>query len=604
MEFDQLHHEPKSQYAYLYDKDTLHIRLRVKKNQTNNVKLIYGDPFLYKQGEDTNRYMWAPYEDGTPLIKEYETEFYDFFFIALSAEYKRVKYAFVIDDHYLYGAKEVVDLKKNPTLRFNLFNYFNFPFFNEEDLFNAPSWVKDQVWYSIFPERFHNGNPSIGKDHILPWGQTDKYSNDLFFGGDLEGIRQKLTYLKDIGFTGLYLTPIFHASTSHKYDTIDYYTIDPDFGTNESFKTLVDEAHALGMKVMLDAVFNHCGLKHPYFIDVLENGKKSPYFDYFYIIDENKPLLPLPYKELIDQPKSVLKSLFSDVSKINYRTFAFTPFMPKLNTMYKPLQQELLNISTYWIKNYDIDGWRLDVSNEIPHAFWREFRKAVKEAKKDAYIVGENWDNSNPWLKGDQFDAVMNYEILFPIWQYFGFQKEFIKINTEHFIYRINKVLTDYPKNILESMYNLVDSHDTSRIMHICDHQVDVVKLVYLFLFTFPGSPSIFYGGEIGLIGGHDPDNRRCMPWDEESHKHPLKEFIKTLIKLRKSEASFKAVDFKWIKQGDLLMYEKENCLFVINNSSNPAEFSLPKNYSNGTLLLGNNKSNQIKPYGYLVIKR
>ncbi len=604
MEFDQLHHEAKSQYAYLYDESTLHIRLRIKKNQTNNVKLIYGDPFLYHRGEDTNRYLWAPYEDGAPLIKEYETEFYDFFFIALSAEYKRVKYAFLIDDTYLFGAKEVVNLNEYPDLRFNLFNYFNFPFFNEEDLFKAPSWVKDQVWYSIFPERFHNGNPSIEKPHILPWGQTDKYSNDLFFGGDIEGIRQKLNYLKDIGFTGLYLTPIFHASTSHKYDTIDYYKIDPDFGSNEDFKRLVDEAHALGLKVMLDAVFNHCGLRHPYFLDVLENGKKSPYYDYFYIIDESKPLLNVPYKELLGKPKEVLKSLFSDVRQINYRTFAFTPFMPKLNTMNPALKKELLNISTYWIKEYGIDGWRLDVSNEIPHAFWREFRQAVKAANNDAYIVGENWDNSNPWLKGEQFDAVMNYEILFPIWQYFGFQKDFIKIDTTNFIYRINKVLTDYPKNVLEAMYNLVDSHDTSRIMHICNHQVDVVKLVYLFLFTFPGSPSIFYGGEIGLIGGHDPDNRRCMPWDEETHNHPLKSFLKTLISLRKNEAGFKAVDFKWIKQDNLLIYEKADLLFVINNSLESISLNIPKKYLDATILFTNSSKETLNPYGYLVLKQ
>ncbi|MFU8785951.1 MAG: glycoside hydrolase family 13 protein [Candidatus Izemoplasmataceae bacterium] len=608
MHFDMIHHEPKSQYAYLYDKDTVHIRLRTKKGLTNDVKLIFGDPFLYKKGKDTDRYAWAPYEDGIIMEKDYETEFYDFYFIAIKPEYKRVKYAFILDNQYLYGAKEVVDLHEHKGLRFNLFNYFNFPFLNEEDLFKAPTWVKDQVWYSIFPERFNNGNTDVDKPNILPWGKTDEYSNNLLFGGDLKGITEKLEYLSDIGFTGLYLTPIFHASASHKYDTIDYYTIDPSFGTNEDFKKLVEKAHSLNMKVMLDAVFNHCGLKHPYFLDVLENGKKSPYYDYFYIIDENKPLLPIDYKDLLNTPRKHLRKLFEDVSVINYRTFAFTPFMPKLNTMHEPLKKELLDISEYWIKNYDIDGWRLDVSNEIPHAFWRAFKTVVKNAKPDAYIVGENWDNSNPWLKGDQFDAVMNYEILFPIWQFFGFQEDFPKITSKQFKERINKVLTDYPKNVLEAMYNLVDSHDTSRITHICNYNIDVVKLVYLFLFSFPGSPSIFYGGEIGLIGAHDPDNRRCMPWDEESHTHPLKSFIKALITLRQSEESFKTVDFKWHTADidGLLIYQKNDLLYILNNQDKETSLTIPDDFKNGTLLLGTESSlpKFLSKYSYYVIKQ
>jgi len=611
MNFDSFHHEAKSNYAYLYDKEHIHLRLKVKKGLTNNVKLIFGDPFYYKAQEDTNRYAWHPFEDGLVMTKDYETEHHDFFFVSVNPTFKRMKYAFLIDDQYLYGAREVVDLEKYPELRYNLFNYFNFPYVNEEDLFSPPSWVKDQVWYSIFPERFNNGDPSINKENTLPWGSEETVSNDQFYGGDLRGIIQKLDYLKDMGFTGIYMTPIFHAKASHKYDTIDYYTIDPNFGTNDDFKELVEKAHERGIKVMLDAVFNHSGLYHPFFLDVIEKGKKSKYYECFYIIDESKPVLPYPPSELKEKSREEMKELFKP-ENINYRTFAFTPFMPKLNTMNPLMKEYLLDVSRYWIEEYDIDGWRLDVSNEIPHAFWRAFRKTVKDAKSDAYIVGENWDNSNPWLKGDQYDAVMNYEILFPVWQFFGTNIDFPNYTAQEFIYRINKVLTDYPKNVLESMYNLVDSHDTSRIMHLCDNNPNIVKLAYIFLFSFAGAPSIFYGGEIGLTGDHDPDNRRCMPWDESNQDLDLKAFLKRLITVRKATNELKYADIYWheTNHSHCLMYQKDDVLIILNNQSSKQEILLPKAYQEkrvtdlfNDLPVTLSQTITLDPYGFIIVQ-
>ena len=221
--------------------------------------------------------------------------------------------------------------------------------------------------------------------------------------------------------------------------------------------------------------------------------------------------------------KDKIGHMFRSPELLNYRTFAFTPYMPKLNTSNQIMREHLLDVAKFWIEKYDIDGWRLDVSNEVAHRFWRDFRDTVKTAKKETYIVGENWDNSNPWLLGDQYDGVMNYEILIPIWNYFGTNIDNPKYSSTQFKYRINKVLTDYPKNVLRSMYNLVDSHDTTRILEICSNNEELVKLPYLFLFTFPGAPSIYYGGEIGLTGKHDPDNRHCMPKDISLHNLNIK---------------------------------------------------------------------------------
>ena len=596
-----MYHEAKSEYAYLYDVDTVHLRVRIKRNLNPTIKVIYGDPFMRDENKD-----WAPYEDGALMIKEGDTSAFSYYFIALKPAHKRMKYAFIVNDAYLYGPKGSFPLPKDKKYRYDLAHYFNFPFLNDADRFKAPSWVEDQVWYSIFPSRFNNGDASLDKPTTLEWNETTDVDNTLDFGGDLRGIINKLDYLSDMGFTGIYMTPIFHASSKHKYDTIDYYTIDPEFGSNDDFKELVEKAHARGIKIMLDAVFNHSGFYHPYFQDVLENEKQSPYYDYFYIIDNNKPVLPFD-KDNIPASRQAVQQKIKAAGGLNYRTFAFTPFMPKLNVMHPTLKQELLDISRYWIEKYGVDGWRLDVSNEIPHAFWREFRSTVKSANPEAYIVGENWDNSWPWLMGDQYDAVMNYELLYPLWDFFGKEGT---LSAESFMHAINRVRFSYPKNVTRALYNLLDSHDTERIMYKAGGEIKRVKLAYLFMFTYPGAPSVYYGGEIGLSGAHDPDNRRCMPWGEGENKE-LKTFIKRLITLRKTVDSFKSDAYIWHHATDnVLVYEKNKTLFIINNNPETNNIDLPEAFQNKAFVslieakaIDVKKSVTLPPFEALILK-
>lgn len=571
-------HEAKSSYAYLYDKDTIHIRLKATKGKVKSVRLVFGDPFHWGPSSTDDTWEWqVESSDSISMKKEYETLDFDHFFIAAKPHYKRMKYAFIINEEFIFGCREKTSITKNSI--HNLSNYFNFPYINKEDLFDAPKWVEDQIWYSIFPERFCNGDSSINKEGTLEWGATDTYSNKQLFGGDLKGIISKLPYLKEIGFTGIYMTPIFKADSTHKYDTIDYYKIDEAFGTNEDFKELVDTAHSLGIKIMLDAVFNHAGFRHPFFQDVLKKGTDSIYYDCFYVIDKDKNVLDFPVDENGFLDRKYAHEIHLDKSKLNYRTFAFTPYMPKLNTCHPIMKEYLLDIATYWIKNYDIDGWRLDVSNEVSHTFWRDFRRTVKGIKKDAYIVGENWDNSYPWLMGDQYDAVMNYELLFPIWNFFGLENKSNTNSATMFMYTINKVLTDYPKNVLKAMYNLVDSHDTARILETCGNNPKLVLLPYLFLFTFPGAPSIYYGGEIGLSGKHDPDNRRCMIWDESKQNKEILHHVKTLIKLRNEYSAFKSTEYNWLHVDDdknVIIFQKENLYFILSNTKETVSITLP----------------------------
>lgn len=610
-----VYHEAKSKYAYIFDKETVHLRVLASKGRINAIKVLFGDPFQWGPNKDTGKWEWKlDSTDTTIMKKEYETTHYDHFFIECKPETLRMKYAFIINDRYLYGTREVIDLEEHPELMTDHFNYFNFPFLNEEDIFDAPSWVEDQIWYSIFPERFNNGDKNINLQKTLPWGNVETYSNEQRFGGDLQGIIDKLDYIKEIGFTGIYMTPIFKSDSTHKYDVNDYYKTDEAFGDNEKLGELVTKAHDLGLKVMLDAVFNHCGFRHPFFQDVIKNNEKSPYYDCFYIIDKKKPVIDF---DVTDEGKIIRKSIqkiHKDHSLLNYRTFAFTPYMPKVNANNPIMKKHLIDAATYWITKYDIDGWRLDVSNEVSHRFWREFRTEVKKAKKDSYIVGENWDNSNPWLMGDQYDGVMNYEILFPIWNYFGSNIDHTPYTSTQFMYRINQVLTDYPKNVLKSLYNLVDSHDTTRILEICSDNIELVKLPYLFLFTFPGAPSIYYGGEIGLSGKHDPDNRRCMPWDKEHHNTSIKSHIQKLITLRNEYHAFKSTDYEWIETNDekeFLIFKKEDLIFIMSKSNTSNTIKLPVTlqnrmytdiYSETTVDI--QESITVTAYGFYILKQ
>jgi glycosidase len=367
------------------------------------------------------------------------------------------------------------------------------------------------------------------------------------------------------------------------------------------------------MKVMLDAVFNHCGFRHPYFQDVLDKGKESKYYDCFHIVDDDKPLLPFDLALDTTLTKEQVRYCHEHHEEVNYRTFGFTPLMPKINTDTPLMRDHLLDVAEYWIKTFDIDGWRLDVSNEVSHDFWRAFRARVKAAKQDAYIVGENWDNSNPWLHGDQYDAVMNYELLFPIWNFFGTNIDSKSILASDFVERLNKVLTDYPKNVLRMMYNLVDSHDTTRILELCNNDTRIAKLAYLFMFTFPGAPSVYYGDEVGLSGKHDPDNRRCMIWDDASQDKDMLNFMTRLIALRKENADFKRVDYTWLTVDDesgVLVFKKGETTFIINNSNRNQKVVLPSHlqFKRVTDLMTKEKYNvkesiQIKAYQFKIIK-
>lgn len=509
MELAAIYHRPESEYAYLYKEAQVHIRIRTKKDDIEKIVLHYGDPFIFI--EDS-------YEDVKDMVKVTSDALFDYWQVAVSVRFDRLQYLFELKDKkgqsVLYGDKGFTD--NSPENLHYEGNGFKLPYIHEIDGCQVPDWVSKTVWYQIFPERFANGNAELSPEGALDWDSSIRPKSSDFFGGDLQGIIDHLDYLQDLGITGLYLCPIFESPSNHKYNTTDYFEIDQHFGDKETFRQLMEQAHQRGMKVMLDAVFNHMGDQSAQWQDVLKHGEKSVYKDWFHIQE-----FPVTNDKLVN-PK-----------ELPYHTFAFASYMPKLNTADPEVKDYLLSVATYWIEHFDIDAWRLDVANEVDHQFWRDFRKAVLSKKPDLYILGEVWHTSQPWLNGDEFHAVMNYPLSDSIKDYFLSRRK----KTSQFISEINCQSMYYKQQISEVMFNLLDSHDTERILTTAKGDIQLVKSALAFLFLQRGAPCIYYGTELELGGGMDPDCRRVMPWDRVSSSNDMLNFMKNLIQLRKDVA-------------------------------------------------------------------
>lgn len=350
---------------------------------------------------------------------------------------------------------------------------------DEESALMRPDWVRDAVFYQIFPDRFARSGANKDWPRLAPWGAAPTPEN--FFGGDLIGIRLRLPYLSDLGITALYLTPIFEAGTNHRYDTHDYLTIDPMLGDLDALRRLVRDAHDLGIRVLLDGVFNHCGDGFWAFRDLREQGERSPYRDWFFS-------RKLPIRR--DPP--------------SYQTCGGANYLPKLNTDNPEVRSHLLDVATYWVTEADIDGWRLDVPWKASRPFWDEFRDAVKTAKPDAYLVGEIWRDANPWL--NCFDGVMNYRLRDIHLDYCirdHMDAEDAAFETQGIIEAFGAAAPD--------QLNLLGSHDTPRLLTLSGGDESRALLALSAMFTSPGAPMLYYGDENGMEGENDPDCRRCM---------------------------------------------------------------------------------------------
>jgi len=441
-----------------------------------------------------------------------------------------------------------------------------------------PDWVPDAIFYQVFPDRFARSARVPKPANLQPWGAPP--TRHGFQGGDLVGIVEKLDYLTDLGINALYLNPVFQSASNHRYHTHDYYRVDPLLGGNEALRQLLDAAHARGMRVILDGVFNHASRGFFQFNHILECGPESPYVDWFHVRD-----FPL--------------NAYDTTQKPNYGAWWNLHPLPEFNTGNPAARRFLLDVARHWIE-FGADGWRLDVAAEIDHDFWREFRQIVKTANPEAYIVGEIWVNEldrtgERWLQGDQFDAIMNYGFTAACIRFFvgdwldpalvkGQGHEPIEpFDAEDLADQIDVMLNRYAPEIIQAQFNLLDSHDTARYLTLAQDDRRILKLTTLFQMTYPGPPSIYYGDEIGLRGGRDPDCRRAMPWDQVAWDAELLDFFKKIITIRQAHPALRRGEYVPLyASAPLGVYaflrqtDDEQIVVVLNNHDDAYSVNIP----------------------------
>ncbi len=532
---EAIFHESNSRFAYPINETQIQVRLQTKKGDMLQVDVYFAD--VYNWGNVDGDVRWIHHT--TPMMKRFSDDHSDYYVATLDVFKKRFKYAFCFDNNVLYGQLGLFegDVKDN-----HIHNYFTFPYINPLDAPRTPQWLKGLTWYQIFVDRFYTSNPK------LDW-KTHPVTNQMMFGGSLKGIIEKLDYLEDLGIQGLYLNPIFDSPTAHKYDTTDYYTIDPSFGSMDDLKQLVQQAHQKNIKVMLDGVFNHAGYHHPFFQDVIQNETKSLYHEYFLV-------------------KSYPIQKKADDGDPSYETFAFAASMPKWNTNNPKVIEYLSDVAAYYVKEADIDGWRMDVSEEPSRALWHKINEKINPIRSDVWMLAENWYDANSWLSTQQFDSVMNYNYMFTI-------VDFVNgvITADTAIQRFQQLFWRYPDNILTQLFNVIDTHDTARIKTMVP---DFYNAVMGFVFTMPGTPSLYYGTEIGMEGDHDPDCRRPMAWGAgDSNQWAL---TKRLIQLRQEPAAQQMETTFWATD-DTLYWYKKNQTALLGILSRKDTVSIPKEH-------------------------
>lgn len=557
MEQGLIAHRAYGSDCYALDEDRLVISIRTGYD-VDRVEIEYGDPF--QNGIMGGNERWSGVrQDITECVRLQHQKLWS---ITVEPQFHRCKYFFVLydKDEVLYYFEDGCFREEQLKVPGRVEQCFFFPWMNPSDINRVPDWVEDTVWYQIFPERFCNGDPGLSPEGAKPW-KCRRVGLLDFYGGDLQGIIDKLPYLKDLGISGIYLNPVFASDSNHKYNTADYRCIDPHFGSEETMKELVQKAHEKGIRIMLDAVFNHSGTKFAPWMDVLEKGPESEYFDWFFVHD-----WPLP-------------SRGRDTRDGRFDSFAFTTLMPKLNTNNPEVVDYFLEICTHWVDDWGIDGIRFDVGNEVSHSFLRTLRRELKRRNPQLYLMGEIWHDSLTWLMGDEYDAVMNYPFSQSIHNFFADKA----LSARELEYSINRCYHMYMKQSNRVMFNLLDSHDTIRLYTRLDNNIEQFYQHMVLLFTMQGSPCIYYGTEIAMPGGFDPDCRRCMPWEQiEKGQYDLPiGRMKQLIAMRRENPGCRAEAIRWIEEGDgrLVHYVKtggeQQIEVYLNASDRPLEISV-----------------------------
>lgn len=543
MEYSAILHDMDKRFCYAIDKGLFVIRIQVKKDDIKEIILHYVDKYISIEFKDTRKTV--------PMKKIASSQFHDYYEAQIRMDMICLRYFFEFTD--MHGEKAYYgNYEFSKECITNIDRMFDCPQnLREEEMFEVPEWAANKVVYQIFPSRYAASQPV---DKKLWYKAPITFTDNLH--GDIRGIIDHLDYIRDLGIDVIYMTPIFKSDSSHKYDTIDYYQIDPSFGTAEDLRELVQKAHQYGMKVVLDAVFNHTGRDFFAFKDILENKEKSKYLDWYFI--DKFPLDTEPGQAP------------------NFKCFGYYGGMPKLNLKNPEVEKYVTDVACYWLKECDIDGWRMDVGDEISHYFWKHFRRAVKAVKKDALIIGEIWHYAGDFLEGDEWDTVMNYPFYLNLIDLLADEK----IGVSRFIQNLGYMKGRLNKKCYPLMWNLIDSHDTARFLHLCNNR-QKQHLAAAFQLLMPGMPMIYYGDELAMPGANDPDCRRGMYWDEEYRDNEMLEWYKRLIQVRRTHACIVegelAETITRDEDGTIVLIRKnteETIALIFNCSNDTKEFN------------------------------
>lgn len=564
-------HIPMSEYAYAVDDVKYVFRLRAAREDLTACTIYLGDTACRQ-----TPIIFTPF----PMKVVAKDEYFDYFEAKLNSPYHRIYYYFLLkkgeEEIYYYSGffrERLVDDRSE---------YYKLPFNRREDIVRIPEWVNEAVIYNIFPDSFATGREYISSQKKKK--TLGKQETQSKHGGTIKGISENAVYFKQLGINCIYLNPLFAAGEYHKYDTIDYKKIDPCFGTNEDFREMVTTLHREGIKVIIDGVFNHCGWHHPAFEDVLLKGETSKYKDWFYRLD-------YPVR-VPDNPEEIPA----------YECFAYERMMPKLNTANPQTREYLLEAAVYWVKEYDIDGWRLDVASEVNDAFWREFRKRIKEIKPDCFVIGEVWESAGHWLDGSMFDSTMNYDFR-KYCMYFMALEEW---DAFQFDAGVTHMRMRYREKLCQAQMNLLDSHDVSRFLSVCGENKDKLCLAAVFQMCFIGVPTIFYGDEQGISGVFEDEYRRPMRWDGNTE---LFAFYQELIAVRRENSVLQFGEYRTLqakKGARLYAFERklgERAIEVYLNAGATPVMTDPK--EKGKILMQRGwKKGRLEGYGFLIFQK
>ncbi len=496
LQFDpeSLVHLPHAGDSYPLDATTLRVRLRSRLGVVKQCIVQWGDRYMPRENDlQQPMDLWARDAD------------YDYWQAALPQPTHRVQYLFRVDDgehRYWYG-DEGLSLDEPGTLM--TAGYFHHAFIHATEVFDTPQWAREGLVYQVFVDRFRNGDSSNDPKSTVPWGTLA--TGKMIAGGDLQGVIDSLDYLADLGVSTLYLTPIFLANTNHKYDTVDYTRIDPSVGDETALRRLLDGAHARSMHVVLDAVFNHAGMRFGPWLDVARNQERSRYKDWFWIT--SFPVDP--------------RATEADAT---FLFFGNHTKLPKLNTLNPEVRRYLLGVAERWTR-FGVDGWRLDAANEVDHAFWRDLRGTVRAVNPDALLVAEIWYQAAQFVRPGELDGLTHFPFMGAVSRFIAKQS----IDAAEFVNRLTRARVPYQEQAV--LWNVLGTHDTTRFLTECGNNKRKMHLALTLQLTYAGVPHIYYGDEVGLAGGPDPGCRGCMEWDPAKQDHDLYGHVRRLACLR-----------------------------------------------------------------------